>query len=293
MIRHLTSIQELSLSEITQVLDDAAQYAADPRCAPQRAARDIVCCAFFEPSTRTRLSFEAAAHRLGAQVIGFSEATSTSSTKGETLEDTVRILSGYADAIVLRHPEQGSAARAARASGVPVVNAGDGAGEHPTQALLDLFTIRSELGSIEGRQVAVLGDLLHGRTVHSLVPTLRRMGADVVAVPCPGLEWPEGDVPTVTMDEALARCDVLYATRIQRERFPDHARFADAESAVRIDRARLQAAGFQGILLHPLPRRGELATDVDDHPAAKYFQQAQNGVAIRMAVLSLLLEHAQ
>jgi aspartate carbamoyltransferase catalytic subunit len=292
MTRQLVSIQDLSDDDIRAILDDAAAYDADPTRHRGRFADKILCTAFFEPSTRTRLSFESAAHRLGARVIGFSDAASTSSQKGETLEDTVRILGGYADALVLRHPERGAAIRAAAVSSVPVVNAGDGDGEHPTQTLLDLYTIRKSLGRIQGVKVAVVGDLRFGRTVHSLLPALSRLGAEAVAVPAPGLGVPDdmGDVPVMDLAEAASACDVLYVTRVQRERFLDAKAYEAVRGSFLVDRDLLERTGSKATILHPLPRVGEVATDVDELPAAKYFDQARNGVPVRMAVLARLFE---
>lgn len=284
---HLVSLADHDDEWIEAILHRAHAFEGNPSM--QGLDDRVVCSAFFEPSTRTRLSFESAAIRLGASVVGFSDAAATSTAKGESLEDTGRVLSGYADLIVLRHPETGAARRFAASARVPVVNAGDGAGEHPTQALVDLYTINKERGGLEGVKVAVVGDLRYGRTIHSLVPALRRFGAQVVAVPAPGLGM-GGDVPEVSLEDALASCDVLYATRVQRERLPHPGDHGDAEAQVLIDRRRLEDAGFDGIVLHPLPRRQELADDVDDHPSAKYFDQARNGVPVRMAVLATLME---
>ena len=291
MMRHLVSIQDLTDPDIVRILDRAAVIERDPK--PVRHLLDgrIVATAFFEPSTRTRLSFESAALRLGAGVIGFSDPASTSTSKGESLEDTTRILSGYADLIVMRHPKEGAAKRAAEVATVPLVNAGDGPGEHPTQALLDLYTIRKERGRLDGVKVALVGDLKFGRTVHSLVPLLKRVGAEVVAVAAPGLELPAGvgrGVSTATLEEAAAGCDVLYVTRIQKERFAAGSAPLDA-SAFRVDAALLKRTASKAIVMHPLPRVDEVATDVDATPAAKYFDQARNGVPVRMAVLSALL----
>lgn len=294
MIRHLVSISDLDDAQIVALLDDAARFAEAPLGHETRLAGRIVCTAFFESSTRTRLSFEAAAHRLGADVIGFSDPAATSTRKGETLEDTIRMLSGYADVIVLRHPEEGAARRAAAVADVPVINAGDGAGEHPTQTLLDLYTIRKALGRIAGVKVAVVGDLRYGRTVHSLVPALQRLGATVVAVPAPGLELPAtlGELEVMGLEKAAAACDVLYVTRVQQERFLDPSVYRAVQGSFLVDKDLLQRTGSQATILHPLPRVGEVATDVDDLPAAKYFDQARNGVPVRMAVLSALLERA-
>lgn len=247
--------------------------AAKPEALPSLAGK-TVCMAFFEPSTRTRLSFEAAAHKLGANVIGFSDVASTSGAKGETLEDTIRVLSGYCDAIVLRHPETGAAERADAVSDVPIINAGDGAGVHPSQTLLDLFTIQQHFGRLDV-DVAFVGDLANGRTVHSLAPAIDSFGGTCMQVPAPGLEW--GDLPEKTLPEAVAEADVLYVTRVQAER-------GSTGAAPVVDAAALD--GFDGIVMHPLPRVDELATDVDGGPCAKYFEQARNGVPVRMAILA-------
>lgn len=288
----LVSLDDLADGDIETILEDASAYHADPRGHRGRFPDRIVCSAFFEPSTRTRLSFEAAAQRLGAQVIGFSDAAATSTSKGERLEDTVRVVSALSDAVVLRHPEEGAARRAAAVVDVPVVNAGDGVGEHPTQTLVDLFTLRQALGGLEGRRVAIVGDLLYGRTVHSLVPALRRFGIDVVQVPGGHLELPaaSGHVPKVGLEEAAADSDALYVTRVQRERFRDPKEWEAVRGQVRVDRALLERTGSEAVVLHPLPRVDELADDVDALPAAKYFDQVRNGLPVRMAVLANLLE---
>lgn len=253
------------------------EQAAKPDALPSLAGKTI-CMAFFEPSTRTRLSFEAAAHRLGANVIGFSDAGSTSSAKGETLEDTIRVLGGYCDAIVLRHPETGAAERAAAVSSVPIINAGDGAGKHPSQTLLDLFTIHKHLGRLDVN-VAFLGDTKYGRTVHSLAPAIEQFGGTCVQVPATGLEW---NLPTKTLDEAIDWADVLYATRVQKERLQ-----GESGDTPTLTASLLQS--FAGIVLHPLPRVDELHQDVDALPCAKYFEQAQNGVPVRMAILAKVI----
>jgi aspartate carbamoyltransferase catalytic subunit len=292
-LKHLTSIHDLSDRDVVGILDRAERMQEALHQSDQELLRRILAMAFFEPSTRTRLSFESAAHRLGMRVIGFSDPATTSSAKGETLEDTVRMLSGYADCIVMRHPQKGAARRAAAVASVPVVNAGDGAGEHPTQTLLDLYTIRQATGSIAGLTVGLVGDLRHGRTVHSLLPALRRFGARPVAVAAPGLELPaeHGEVPAMGLEEAAAACDVLYVTRIQKERFADAAQYEAVKGHFRIDADLLRRARSRAVILHPLPRVDEIATDVDPLPAAKYFDQARNGVPVRMAVLATLLEN--
>lgn len=287
--RSLCSVSDLDDDEIVAILETATAMAADPTGHATRMAGHVLCTAFFEPSTRTRLSFESAAHRLGAGIIGFADAATTSGTKGETLEDTVRVLSGYADILVMRHPDLGAAERAARVAGIPVINAGDGAGEHPTQTLLDLFTMRKQLGSLADRTIAVVGDLRYGRTVHSLVPALDRLGARVLAVPAPGLGLPDDAHEVVGLEEAAAQADVLYVTRVQRERFADRATYEAAAGKLRVDRSLLERSGSRAIVMHPLPRVDEVAQDVDSLPSAKYFEQAWNGVPVRMAVLAHLV----
>ncbi len=286
---NLCSLDDWSNDDVLALLDRAAS--SDP--AGQLSGR-VVCTAFFEPSTRTRLSFEAAAHRAGATVIGFSDAASTSASKGETLEDSIRVLAGYADAIVLRHPEVGAASRAAAVSTVPIINAGDGAGQHPTQTLVDLFTIKQECGKFDGITVAVIGDLRYGRTVHSLVPMIQRLGGRVVAVPAIGLELPSnfGDVEALSLEDAAAAADVLYVTRVQRERFANQSDYDAAAGQLVVDAALLARTKSKAIIMHPLPRVDEISTDVDALPAAKYFDQARNGVPVRMAVLAALLEES-
>jgi aspartate carbamoyltransferase catalytic subunit len=290
---HLTSIHDLSDADITGLLDRAAAIEKDPKGVRHLLDGKVVCAAFFEPSTRTRLSFESAAQRLGASVIGFSDPATTSSSKGETLEDTVRMLNAYADLIVMRHPKEGAARRAAAVSTVPVVNAGDGPGEHPTQTLLDLYTMRKERGTISGLTVGLVGDLRYGRTVHSLVPALQRLGAKAVGIAAPGLELPKplaADVATMDLEEAARSCDVLYVTRVQKERFADAAEYEKVKDSFVIDADLLSRTKSRAIVMHPLPRVDEVSTDVDGLPAAKYFDQAKNGVPVRMAVLATLLE---
>jgi aspartate carbamoyltransferase catalytic subunit len=267
-----------------------------------RLARRIMASLFYEPSTRTRLSFESAMLRLGGSVLGTEAAhTFSSAIKGETLEDTVRMVSTYADVIVLRHDELGAAARAAAVSSVPVVNAGDGPGEHPTQALLDLYTIQRELGRIEGVHVAFCGDLRFGRTARSLAlllaryhgvrmvfvaPPVVQVGPDVrTRLDAMGVQYTLTD----TLRDVAGDVDVVYQTRVQKERFNDPVEFEQARTAIRIDGALMRTLRDSAVVLHPLPRVDEIAPEVDADPRAAYFRQARNGVAIRMAVLETLL----
>jgi aspartate carbamoyltransferase catalytic subunit len=262
----------------------------------------IMATLFYEPSTRTRLSFESAMLRLGGSVLGTEAAhVFSSAMKGETLEDTIRMVCAYADVIVLRHDREGAAAQAAAVADVPVINAGDGPGEHPTQSLLDLFTIQRELGRIEGLHVAICGDLRFGRTARSLARLLALydgvrlsfVAPDVVQVGADIRAFLEGrHVPyqlSARLDDVIATADVVYQTRVQKERFTDPAEFESARGAIRIDASTMERLPATAIVMHPLPRVDEIDPEVDADPRAAYFRQAANGVALRMALLELLL----
>ena len=260
----------------------------------------ILATLFYEPSTRTRLSFETAMQRLGGGVISMGSVESSSVAKGETLSDTVRTVSQYADVIVIRHPKTGSAKEAADAADIPVINAGDGAGQHPTQALLDLYTIRKELGKLEDLTVALAGDLKNGRTVHALVEVLSHYGTHFYFVSPGLLRMPEeitsrikekGCEVVETEDLALAafRSDLVYMTRIQKERFDDLSEYEKVKDSYIIDRRFLDRLGKKITLLHPLPRVNEISSDVDTYPGAAYFRQTRNGVYVRMALLAMVL----
>lgn len=288
-------------------LDDLFNQADQMRSAvksrrDRRLSGYILATLFFEPSTRTRLSFESAMSRLGGSVISAEYARETSSAaKGETIEDTARIVEGYADAIVIRHPAAGSAARASAAVDIPVINAGDGPHEHPTQALLDLYTIRSELGGIDGKRIALVGDLKYGRAPRSLAllltqthdtevillsPPNVKMGDDVKeAMAAGGVRFREED----DLDAILPDIDVLYQTRIQHERFDSEEDYLAARGRYVIDRQTLARLDDHAIIMHPLPRVDEIDSEVDQDPRAAYFRQAHNGVLIRMALLDQLL----
>lgn len=262
----------------------------------------IMATLFYEPSTRTRLSFESAMVRLGGSVIGTEAAHEFSSAiKGETLEDTVRMVEAYADVIVLRHDQAGSAARAAAVARVPIVNAGDGPGEHPTQALLDLFTIHHELGGVDGLHVVLCGDLRHGRTARSLALLLSLYDGVRISLVAPAVVQMEGDIlalldargipyrVTVSLVDAVGDADVVYQTRIQKERFTDPDEFGRARGDTRIDARVMERLPGDAIVMHPLPRVDEIAPEIDADPRAAYFRQARNGVAVRMALLEMLL----
>ena len=301
--RDLISINDLSKDEIRAVLAQAAEF-------EQRLARGevlrlcegrILATVFYEPSTRTRLSFESAMNRLGGRVISVAEAkTSSSAAKGETIEDSARMLAGYADVIAQRHPAVGSARALADAADVPVINAGDGTGEHPTQALLDLYTIEREKGGLDGLNVAMVGDLKNGRTVHSLSKALAHWKVTLSFVAPPELAMPQELVAdlksrgvtvleTPNMDEALKLADVAYITRIQQERFATSEEYLKYKGVYVITAGVVDRAKAGLAVMHPLPRVDEIATDVDPLPNAAYFRQARNGVFVRMALLAMIL----
>jgi aspartate carbamoyltransferase catalytic subunit len=289
--------------DIHLILERAATYEAALAVGKEldELRGKVLATLFFEPSTRTRLSFETAMLRLGGCVLSVSEAKSTSASKGESLHDTIKTVEGYADAIVLRHPEVGAAEVAARATAKPVLNAGDGAGEHPTQSLLDLYTIRKEQGRVDGLTISLVGDLKHGRTVHSLATLLSQYPVSFLFVSPPALRMPREVVEraqakgisvreTDDLGLALVQSDVVYMTRIQRERFADPVEYDRLKDAYVLTRATLGKAKPSITVMHPLPRVNEISTDVDDLPGAAYFRQSANGVPVRMALLALLLD---
>ncbi len=297
--RDIISIKDFSRQEIDYVLDAASAMEPTAKSRSTMLQGKILATLFYEPSTRTRLSFESAMHRLGGTAIGFAEAEIASVKKGENLADTMRVVENYADVIALRHPLEGAARLAAEFADVPVINAGSGAEEHPTQALLDLYTMKKELGRIDGLNVALAGDLRFGRTVHSLAyalslydvnlyfisPELLRMRREVLDTISERIKI----VETSSLDEALPKLDVLYVTRIQKERFPDAAEYTKVKGSYKIDNATLKNAKKGMIVLHPLPRVDEISAEVDSTAHARYFQQVWNGIVTRMALLALIL----
>jgi aspartate carbamoyltransferase catalytic subunit len=304
--RSLVHIDDLSVAEMEHVLAVADKMvpAAEGKQRLKAADGKVLASLFFEPSTRTRLSFEASMARLGGTSLGFSEPRSTSAAKGETLADTVRVTSQYADVLVVRHPQEGAARLAQRFSRVPVINAGDGAGQHPTQTLLDLFTIQREKGAIGKQRVALIGDLKYGRTVHSLATALARFGAEMVCVAPPSLQMPPEHLDhlkqegarveqAAKLEDVIASADVLYVTRIQKERFPDPEEYKKVAGIYRVDPVLLAKAKRSAIVMHPLPRVGEIDPEVDATSHAKYFTQAFYGVPVRMAILALILGVAE
>ncbi|MDR0334401.1 MAG: aspartate carbamoyltransferase [Methanomassiliicoccaceae archaeon] len=300
--KDIVSIRDLDRKQIEEIIETAERmvpYALGEKRTKVLEGR-ILGNLFFEPSTRTRLSFESAAHRLGIDVIDVSEMSATSISKGETLADTIRMVDAYCDIIVLRHPHEGAARLAAKFSENPVINAGDGAGSHPTQTLLDLFTIKRAKGRIDGLNIVLVGDMKYGRTVHSLVDALAMFGANLTFVAPETLQMPADHVehvkrrgadPKLTdkLEGAIRDADVLYVTRIQRERFPDPSEYNKVAGTYRIDNEMLREAKKDLVVLHPLPRVDEIDPEVDGTPHAKYFEQAFNGIPVRMALLYMIL----
>ncbi|HID25229.1 MAG TPA: aspartate carbamoyltransferase [Thermoplasmata archaeon] len=299
--KDIVSIHDLSKKEILEALNYAKKMIPFARGKKRTNVLEgkILSTLFFEPSTRTRLSFETAMHRLGGDVIGFADPTATSLKKGENLTDTIRMADLYSDIIVVRHSQEGTTRLAAELAESPVINAGDGAGRHPTQCLLDLFTILTEKKKIKEINVVLLGDLKYGRTVHSLAYALALFGANLTFVSPDSLRMPKeiindcielGVEPasTTNLERAVKNADVLYVTRIQKERFPDPAEYNRVVGAYRVDLELLKHAKQDLIVMHPLPRVSEIAPEVDKTPHALYFKQAFNGVPVRMALLSLI-----
>ncbi len=296
--RSLVSIDDYSKEEWIKILDIAEEFEKQPR---QRILKDfVVATLFFEPSTRTRLSFESAASYLGAKVIGFTDAASSSVQKGETLNDTILTVSNYSDIIVMRHPKDGSARYASEVAQVPIINAGDGANQHPTQTLLDLYSIRKTQGKLDDLDITFVGDLKYGRTVHSLVIALCNFNATFHLVSPEELKLPSYVKRHIKernltyhqytdLNDAIDKSDILYMTRVQRERFSDPIEYEKVKNAYILKNSMLENARNNMRIMHPLPRVNEINEDVDDNPKAYYFQQAQNGVYVRQALLTSIL----
>lgn len=298
MPKSLISIGDFSKDEILHILDVAKEFEKNRE--QNFLAGKVIACLFFEPSTRTRLSFEAAVNRLGARVIGFPDSRNTSVSKGETLEDTIKIVSNYVDMIVMRHPMEGAAEIAAKVSPVPVVNAGDGSNQHPTQTLLDMYSIMQTQGRLDGLTINMVGDLKYGRTVHSLSEAMSDFSPKYVFTAPDDLKMPSKYLKyldskhisyeeTASLEEHLDDCDILYMTRVQQERFPSKEDYDKVKDVYELHASMLSGVKPNMKILHPLPRITEIATDVDDTPYAYYFQQARNGMYVRMAVISYLL----
>lgn len=296
--KHLVSVSDLCAESIQRVIDVAIHLKASPQ--PTLLQNKVIASCFFEASTRTRLSFETAVQRLGGSLIGFADAGNTSmGKKGETLSDSIQMISRYADAIIMRHPQEGAARLASEISSVPVINGGDGANQHPTQTLLDLFTIYEALGSLQGVKVAFVGDLKYGRTVHSLAQALAHFGAQYYFVAPDALTMPDYIQEELVdagvqfecvdrLEDVIPYVDILYMTRVQKERF-DPTEYMHIASKYVLTAAMLKNAPEHLKVLHPLPRVDEIDVSVDKTPHAFYFQQAENGVYARQALLALTL----
>jgi aspartate carbamoyltransferase catalytic subunit len=296
--RSLVSITDFTREEYIRILDLAEEFESNP--IQNLLQGYVIATLFFEPSTRTRLSFESAVSRLGGKIIGFSDSASSSVSKGESLKDTILTVSRYVDLIVMRHPKEGSARFASEVSPVPIINAGDGANQHPTQCLLDLYSIRKTQGKPDGISIAFVGDLKYGRTVHSLVIALCQFGATFHLVSPLELKLPGVFKDYIEkhhlhyfeyteLDEVIPKADIIYMTRIQQERFSDPIEYERVRNVYNLNSAMLRDTKKNLKILHPLPRVAEISEDVDDTPQAYYFDQVENGVYVRQALLTSIL----
>ena len=305
-MRSLISILDFTVEELDALIATAKDIIAHPENYWDRCAHKKLATLFFEPSTRTRLSFEAAMLELGGSVLGFSEASSSSASKGESMADTAKILSCYADIMAIRHPREGAPFVASRNATIPVINAGDGGHNHPTQTLADLLTISREMGRLNDLTIGLCGDLKYGRTVHSLIEAMSRYtGIKFVLISPKELELPgyirynvleREQIPyeiTTSLEEAMPKLDVLYMTRIQQERFDDRAEYDRLKDSYVLDTEKMKLAKETMCVLHPLPRVNEISVAVDNDPRAAYFRQALNGKYMRMALILKLLEEAK
>jgi aspartate carbamoyltransferase catalytic subunit len=296
--KSLVAINDLTQEEIIKILDLAEDFEKNP--IQNILSKTVVATLFFEPSTRTRLSFESAVNRLGGKIIGFSEAASTSVSKGESLKDTILTVANYSDLIVMRHPVEGSARYASEVSPVPVINAGDGANQHPTQTLLDLYSIRKTQGTLQDLNIFLVGDLKYGRTVHSLLMAMSQFGATFTFVAPKELQMPNEYklildnlglkyTEQADLNENLENADIIYMTRVQKERFSDPVEYEKVKNVYVLRDKMLANTKSTMRVLHPLPRVNEIHPDVDTNPKAYYFPQALNGVFTRMAIMALIL----
>ncbi len=302
-MRHLMSPMDLSVEELYRLLELANDIEAHPEQYAHACEGKKLATCFYEPSTRTRLSFETAMLNLGGRVIGFADASNSSVAKGESVADTIRVISCYADICAMRHPKEGAPLVASQKSAIPVINAGDGGHQHPTQTLTDLLTIYSLKGRLDHMTIGLCGDLMFGRTVHSLIHALVRYpGIRFILISPEELKIPsnlrddvlvKGDIPfteVVRLEEAMPELDILYMTRVQRERFFNEEDYIRMKDFYILDKAKMELAPQDMLVLHPLPRVNEISVDVDDDPRAVYFKQAQYGVYVRMALILTLLD---
>ena len=304
-MRHIISPLDLSVEEVNELIEIAEDIIRDPKKYSEICHGKKLATLFYEPSTRTRLSFEAAMMNLGGYVLGFSSADSSSASKGESVADTIRVISGYADICAMRHPKEGAPYVASQYSGIPVINAGDGGHNHPTQTLTDLLTIKCLKGRLDNITIGCCGDLMFGRTVHSLINAMVRynnvkfvfISPEELKIPdylrtevldAKGIEYKE----VKNLEEVMPELDVLYMTRVQRERFFNEADYIRLKDSFILDKKKMEYAREDMLVMHPLPRVNEISTEIDSDPRAAYFKQAQYGVYIRMALILRLLELA-
>lgn len=300
--RSFVSIGDYTKEEFIEILDRAAEFEKNPN--QEILKGKLVASLFFEPSTRTRLSFESAVNRLGGRVVGFDDANSSSVTKGETLKDTIKMVTSYVDLIIMRHPIEGSARYASEMASVPVINAGDGANQHPTQTMLDMYSIRKTQGRLYGLNIFLVGDLKYGRTVHSLVMAMSHFNPVFYFISPEELRMPKEYL--LTLDSLgiayhehrdflpiIDRADIIYMTRVQRERFSDPMEYERTRNAYVLRNSMLENTRSNLKILHPLPRVNEIATDVDENPKAYYFTQALNGLYVRQAIIASILGEKQ
>ncbi len=304
-MRHIISPLDLSVEEVNELIEIAEDIICDPKKYSEICHGKKLATLFYEPSTRTRLSFEAAMMNLGGYVLGFSSADSSSASKGESVADTIRVISGYADICAMRHPKEGAPYVASQYSGIPVINAGDGGHNHPTQTLTDLLTIKCLKGRLDNITIGCCGDLMFGRTVHSLINAMVRynnvkfvfISPDELKIPdylrtevldAKGIEYKE----VKNLEEVMPELDVLYMTRVQRERFFNEADYIRLKDSFILDKKKMEYAREDMLVMHPLPRVNEISVEIDSDPRAAYFKQAQYGVYIRMALILKLLELA-
>lgn len=296
--KNLISISDYSKQEYMEILNLAAEFESNPR--QELLKEKVIASIFFEPSTRTRLSFESAASLLGAKIIGFSNPAATSQSKGESLHDTIKMVASYSDLIIMRHNKEGAARYAAEVSAVPVINAGDGANQHPTQCMLDLYSILKTQGTLDNLNITLVGDLKYGRTVHSLVQAMCNFNATFHLVSPVELKLPSSvkmHIKKAKLDyyqytnikDAVAVSDIIYMTRVQRERFSDPLEYEKVKDSCIMDASTLEGCQPNMRVLHPLPRVNEIAVDVDSTPHAYYFDQARNGVYVRQALMAAIL----
>lgn len=295
--RHLVKPDDFSVSEIDEIIELGLDIKNNPKKYQKACEGKLLATLFYEPSTRTRLSFEAAMNRLGGRVIGFSDPQVSSVSKGESLEDTIKIVSNYVDIIAMRHFISGAASDAQAVSKVPFINAGDGKNQHPTQTLTDLITIKAEKGRLDNLIIGMCGDLKYGRTVHSLVKAMSRYeGVKFVFISPEELKMPEyikemdiDFIEVKSIEESIETLDILYMTRIQKERFEDACEYERLKDTYVLDLEKMRSAKEDMLVMHPLPRVNEISVDVDNDPRAKYFEQAEYGMYVRMALIMKLL----